>query len=76
MEGDAGSPPFRPVVVNSAKPAVVIVFDIDRYEAEIVGHGPIPVTSDLFDAAKADLYYFFQNGQGEVLKFGRAKRDP
>ena len=59
-----------------AKPTVVIVFDIDRYEAEILGHGPIPVTPDLFDSVRADLYYYFQNAKGEVLKFGRAKRDP
>ena len=52
------------------------MFDIDRYEAEILGHGPTPVTADLFDPAKADLYYFFKNQHGEVLKFGRAKRDP
>ena len=65
-----------PVRVTCAKPTVVIVFDIDRYEAEILGHGPIPVTPDLFDSARADLYYYFQNAKGAVLKFGRAKRDP
>ena len=55
---------------------MVIVFDVDRYEAEILGHGPTPVTPDLFDRVKADLYYFFKNTKGEILKFGRAKRDP
>ena len=68
--------PAPAVRVIPAKPSVVIVFDIDRYQAEILGRGPIPVTPDLFDATKADLYYFFQNGRGEVLKFGRGRRDP
>lgn len=72
--GTPGTPP--PARVTCPKPTVVIVFDIDRYEAEILGGGPIPVTPDLFDSARADLYYYFQNAKGEVLKFGRAKRDP
>ena len=73
---DAGGGRMRPVRGASAKPAIVIVFDVDRYEAEILGRGPIPVTPDLFDTARADLYYFFKNTRGEILKFGRAKRDP
>ena len=66
----------RPMQVNTGKPAVVIVFDVDRYEAEILGHGPTPVTPELFDPVKVDLYYFFKNGKGEILKFARARRDP
>ena len=68
--------PAPAVPFIQAKPTVVIVFDIDRYEAEILGHGPIPITTNLFAATKADLYYFFQSGRGEILKFGRAKRYP
>ena len=68
--------PAPTVPFVQVKPTVVIVFDIDRYEAEILGHGPIPITTDLFAATKADLYYFFQSGRGEILKFGRAKRYP
>ena len=56
----------RPMQVNTGKPAVVIVFDVDRYEAEILGHGPTPVTPELFDPVKVDLYYFFKNGKGEI----------
>ena len=76
VDRNVGSDRLRPVRGASAKPAMVIVFDVDRYEAEILGRGPIPVTPDLFDAARADLYYFFKNTRGEILKFGRAKRDP
>ncbi len=80
-----GSPPIRPVAdllcnrpvtVRSAKPAVVIVFDVDRYEAEILGHGPIPVTADLFDAVRNDLYAYYQGADGAILKFGRIRREP
>ena len=28
------------------------------------------------DLAKADLYFSFTNMRGEILKFGRARRDP
>ena len=63
-------------LVKTAKPAVVIVFDIDRYEASLLGHGPIPVHESLFDSVKHDLYVHFMNNAGEVLNFGRARRDP
>lgn len=63
-------------VVKSAKPAVVLVIDIDRYEAEIIGHGPIPMNESFLDPVRNDLYYYFKNGKGEVLKLGRAGRDP
>ena len=62
--------------VRTAKPSVVIVFDIDRYEASILGHGPIPVTASLFDPVKNDLYYHYRNSVGEVLRFGRARKHP
>ncbi len=80
-----GSPPIRPVAdllgnhpvtVRSAKPAVVIVFDVDRYEAEILGHGPIPVTADLFDPLRNDLYAYYQGADGAILKFARMRREP
>lgn len=76
VDPNVGGGRLRPMRGASAKPAIVIVFDVDRYEAEILGRGPIPVTPDLFDTARADLYYFFKNTRGEILKFGRAKRDP
>ena len=59
-----------------SKPTVVIVFDIDKYRADMLGVGPVAVTEALFDLAKADLYYSFVNMHGEILKFGRARRDP
>lgn len=59
-----------------SKPTVVIVFDIDKYQADMLGVGPVAVTEALFDLAKADLYYSFVNMHGEILKFGRARRDP
>ena len=61
---------------RSAMPATIVVFDIDRYEAELLDHGPVPVTASLFEQAKAALYLYFKNGKGEILKFGRARRDP
>ena len=66
----------RTVNISSAKPAMVIVFDIERYEAEILGHGPIPVTPDLFDPVKHDLYTYYRNTSGAILKFGPMRRHP
>ena len=66
----------RTVTVKTAKPAVVIRFDVDRWSADMVGHGPVPVTASLFDQTRAELYYLFHNMHGEVLKFGRARKDP
>ena len=54
----------------------MIVFDVDKYQADMLGVGPFAVTETLFDLAKADLYYSFVNMQGEILKFGRARHDP
>ncbi len=62
--------------VKTGKPAVVIVFDVDKWEARIAGGGPIPITDTLLDQARNDLYYCFKNMAGEVLKFGRSRRDP
>jgi hypothetical protein len=73
-EGDSGAE-FR-TVVNSGKPAVVIVFDVDRYETDMIGHGPIPMNASFLDPVRNDLYYYFKNGKGEVLKLGRASQDP
>ena len=78
---DAGVSPFSlptpgPTRVHTSKPAVVVVFDIDKYEAELLDHGPIPVTESLFDQTRAQLYLYFKNARGEILKFGRARRDP
>jgi Domain of unknown function (DUF222) len=64
------------VSVQTAKPAVIILFNVDKWEAEIVGGGPIPVTPSLFDQTRADLYYCFQNMVGEILKFGKSRRYP
>ncbi len=50
------------------KPSVVINVNIDKWEAEILGTGPIPITPSLFDLAKNDLYYAYKNTTGEVLE--------
>jgi hypothetical protein len=63
-------------VVKTAKPAVVIVFDVDRWQARLAGGRPIPITESLLDMARNDLYYCFKNTAGEVLKFARSRRDP
>jgi hypothetical protein len=63
-------------VVKTAKPAVVIIFDIDRWQARIAGGKPIPITESLLDHARNDLYYCFKNTAGEILKFNRSRRDP
>jgi hypothetical protein len=80
-EIDPGSPPPNVttnavIQMQTGRPAVVFVFNVDKYEAELLGHGPVPITESLLDQTKADLYYAFQNMRGEVLKFGRAKKDP
>jgi hypothetical protein len=62
--------------VKTGKPAVVIVFDVDKWKARIAGGGPIPITESLLDQARDDLYYCFKNMVGEVIKFGRSRRDP
>jgi hypothetical protein len=62
--------------VKTAKPAVVIMFDVDRWKARIAGGGPIPITESLLDQARNDLYYCFKNPVGEVIKFARSRRDP
>jgi hypothetical protein len=65
-----------PTIVKTGKPAVVIVFDVDRWKARIAGGGPIPITESLLDQARNDLYYCFKDMTGEVIKFGRSRRDP
>ena len=55
---------------------MVIVFDIDKWKARIAGGSPIPITESLLDQARNDLYYCFKNMVGEVIKFGRSRRDP
>jgi len=65
-----------PLVVRTGKPAVVIVFNVDRWKATLIGHGPIPVTPSLFDLARAELFYLFENTTGEIMKFDRARRNP
>ena len=65
-----------PIRVTTSKPATVIVFNIDRFEAEILNHGPVPVTPTLFDQLKRDLYFCFENNTGEVLKYVRGRREP
>ncbi len=72
------SPVARPQIteVNTAKPAVIIVIDIDKWEAHITGAGPIPITESLLDQTRNDLYYCYKNRAGEILKFGRSRRDP
>jgi hypothetical protein len=62
--------------VKTGKPAVVIVFDVDLWKARIAGGVPIPITESLLDLARNDLYYCFKNMAGEVIKFGRSRREP
>ncbi len=68
--------PVVPVSLKTDKRAVVIMFNVDAWRAQLVGGGPIPVTESLFDLARSDLFYAFTNMAGEVIKFGRARRDP
>ncbi len=73
----ANSPPAgSATTVKTGKPAVVIVFDVDQWKARMAGGSPIPITESLLDQARNDLYYCFQNMTGEVIKFGRSRRDP
>ena len=46
-----------PIRVTTSKPATVIVFNVERFHAEMLNHGPIPVTGSLFDHVKRDLYF-------------------
>ncbi len=69
-------PPVVPVSVKADKRAVVVVFNVDAWQAQLIGGGPVPVTGSLFDMARSELFYAFTNMTGEVLKFGRARRDP
>lgn len=62
--------------IKTSKPAVVVTFNVDAWEAYVSGHGPVPVTASLFDQTRAELYYLFQNMQGEILKMGRARKEP
>jgi hypothetical protein len=64
------------ITVKTGKPAVVIVFDVDKWKARIAGGGPLPITESLLDQARNELYYCFKNVVGEVIKFGRSRRDP
>ena len=73
----SNSPPgIGETTLKTGKPAVVIVFDVDQWKARIAGGGPIPITDSMLDQARNDLYYCFKNMVGEVIKFGRSRRDP
>ena len=50
-----------PIRITTAKPATVIVFNVDRFQAEMLNHGPIPTTASLFDHVKRDLHFCFEN---------------
>lgn len=65
-----------PVSLKTEKRAVVVTFNVEAWQAQILGGGPVPITESLFDLARNDLFYAFTNMAGEVLKFGRARRDP
>lgn len=73
INGRVERPPIR---VTTSKPATVIVFNVERFHAEMLNHGPIPVTASLFDQVKRDLYFCFENNVGEVLKYVRGRREP
>ena len=71
--GPARRPPIR---VTTSKPATVIVFNVQHFQAEMLNRGPVPVTPALFDKVKRDLYFCFENNTGEVLKYVRGRREP
>ncbi len=75
-EAGGVTPSTAPTAVRTGKPAVVIVFNVERWKATLIGQGPIPVTPSLFDQTRAELYYLFENMAGEIMKFDRARRDP
>ena len=62
--------------MTTSKPATVVVVNIERYQAEMLNHGPVPVTPSLFDPIKRDLYFCLENNVGEVLKYVRGRREP
>ena len=66
----------RATRVATAKPANIVVFDLQKYEAEMLDHGPVPVTASLFEAARRSLYVLYTNSEGDILKFARARREP
>ncbi len=76
VSGGGSGGVMAPVSLRTEKRAVVITFNVDAWQAQIIGGGPVPVTESLFDQARNSLYYAFTNMAGEVLKFGRARRDP
>ena len=64
------------VDVTASKPATVVVVNLERFQAELLNHGPIPITAPLFDHLKRDLYLCYMNEKGEVLKYVRGRRAP
>jgi hypothetical protein len=62
--------------MRNKKPEVIIVFDVEKWQANLLGHGPIPVIPSLFDQARADLFYLFKSTNGAIMKFIRARKDP
>ena len=80
--GSSQAPPASPshnrppIRVTTSKPATVIVFNVERFQAEMLNRGPMPVTSSLFDQVRRDLFFCFENNAGEVLKYVRGRRDP
>ena len=65
-----------PVDVTTSKPATVVVVNLERFQAELLNHGPIPITAPLFDHLKRDVYLCYVNEKGEVLKYVRGRRAP
>ncbi len=62
--------------VRTAKPAHIIVFNVNAWEARLAGGPPVPITGDLLDQVANDLYLCFIGMESEPLKFGRARRYP
>jgi hypothetical protein len=62
--------------VRGRRADVLIVFNVDEFKANLLGHGPVPVTPSLFDQTPAEPDYLFENMSGEVLRFGRSRRAP
>ncbi len=75
-ESSPQTPNLKVTPMRNKKPEVIIVFDVEKWQANLLGHGPIPVTASLFDQARAELFYLFKNTNGAIMKFIRARKDP
>ena len=72
-----GPPEASPGIdVRTSKPAHIITFNVENWEARLAGGPPVPISGNLFDQINNDLYLCYLNMESEPLKFGRARRYP